>query len=84
MEKLSAETATHLLSCRHAFGKNGKTYDMKCHILKSMPDGRLKVQVYGERYWANTQHVVRIRYVEPYRVRVRLKNTNAGNHHHEN
>lgn len=65
---LSYDNATHLLFCSHAVGKNGKRYYMRCHVLKIMPDGRLKVQVYGDRYWKNTGHVIRTRYVDSGRV----------------
>lgn len=66
---MNYENATHLLLCRHAIGPNGKDYQMRCHVLKAMPDGRLKLRVYGERYWKNTSHIVKVRYVEPERVR---------------
>ncbi len=65
---LTADNATHLLQCRHAIGRGGKLYKMRCHILKAMPDGRLKVQVYGNRYWKDTDHIVGLRYVESGRV----------------
>ena len=68
IQQLNASNATHLLQCRHAFGDNGKFYKKRCHILKKMPDGRLKLQVYGDRYWKDTDHIVRIRYVESSRV----------------
>ncbi|OEE38338.1 hypothetical protein A1QO_02765 [Vibrio genomosp. F10 str. ZF-129] len=65
---MTYKTATHVLDCRHAIGAGGKDYQMRCHVLKTMEDGRLKVQVYGERYWKNTEHVVKVRYVEANRV----------------
>ncbi|CAK3961886.1 DUF3319 domain-containing protein [Vibrio crassostreae] len=68
IQQLNASNATHLLQCRHALGDNGKFYKKRCHILKKMPDGRLKLQVYGDRYWKDTDHIVRIRYVESSRV----------------
>ncbi|BEI26613.1 hypothetical protein KKIDH5335_49450 (plasmid) [Vibrio fluvialis] len=68
MQELTADNATHLLWCRHAVGQNGKDYQMRCHVLKTMPDGRLKLRVYGDRYWKNTEHVVRTRYVNSDRV----------------
>lgn len=65
---LSFENATHELECRHAIGSHGKTYYMRCHVLKKMPDGRLKLRVYGERYWKDRRDVVRVRYVDAQRV----------------
>lgn len=70
LQSLNAENATHFLSCRHAIGSGGKYYQMRCHILKTMPDGRLKLRVYGDRYWKGTDHIVKIRYVESYKVEV--------------
>jgi len=65
---LTSENATHGLECRHAIGSHGMTYYMRCHILKTMPDGRLKLRVYGDRYWKDKGHVVKIRYVDARRV----------------
>ena len=42
---------------------------MKAEVLKDMGDGRLKVRVFGDLYWKNTEHKHRIRYVEAWRVR---------------
>ena len=68
---LSAVNATHRLYCRHAIGQHGRSYHMKCHVLKTMPDGRLKIQVYGDRYWKDRMHVVRVRYVQSDRVSIK-------------
>lgn len=62
------ENATHLLSCRHAVGPNGRDYFMRCNVVKIMPDGRLKIQLFGERYWTDRTDKVSIRYVEAERV----------------
>jgi len=68
-EELNYGNATHLLSCIHAFGKTEKHYTMRCHLLKEMSGDRVKIQVYGERYWANKEGVVRTRYVDKSRVK---------------
>ena len=65
---LSFENATHELQCRHAIRSHGKTYYMRCHVLKTMPDGRLKLRVYGDRYWKDTRDTVKVRYVYAWRV----------------
>ena len=65
---LSFENATHELKCRHAIGANGKVYYMQCHVLKTLPNKRLKIQVYGDRYWKGAHHIVKTRYVEACRV----------------
>ncbi|KPB90078.1 Uncharacterized protein AC502_1876 [Pseudomonas syringae pv. maculicola] len=36
-----------------------------------MPDGRVKVLVFGERNWKGREHISRIRYVEAYKVEVK-------------
>ena len=69
--QLTAENATHLLKCRHCIGPNCKDYYMPCHILKSMPDGRLKVAAFGDRYWKDTEHICKVRYVNSNRVRLK-------------
>lgn len=66
----SAANATHELICQHVC-RWTKTYVMRCHVLKEMPDGRLKVLVFGERNWKDRDHIVRSRYVEAGRVRTR-------------
>lgn len=69
MSELSYKDATHELLCRHCVGKNCRDYTMPCNILKSMPDGRLKVQVFGDRYWIRGLDKVSVRYVDRDRVR---------------
>lgn len=64
---MSAANATHRLLCRHVC-RWTKEYTMRCHVLKKMADGRLKLLVFGERNWKNTEHVSRVRYVEAGRV----------------
>lgn len=64
----SYSEAKHFLGCRHQIGQNGFDYSMPCDILKTMPDGRLKVRVWGDRYWSRDKHKNRIRYVEAYLV----------------
>ena len=68
MNKLTAENATHLLSCAHAVGLSRVNYTMRCHILKNMEDGRIKILVFGERYWKNKEHISQIRYVSKDRI----------------
>lgn len=63
----SAVNAPYRLVCQHVC-RWRKTYTMPCHILKAMPDGRLKVLVFGDRYWKGREHVQRVRYVEASRV----------------
>lgn len=69
MSELTADNATHYLRCRHVLGHGVTNYRMRCHVIKTMGDGRLKVQVYGERYWNDERRKkVKIRYVDAYRV----------------
>lgn len=68
MTELTAANATHQLICYHVC-RWTKKYAMRCHILKDMSDGRLKLLVFGERNWKDRDHISRIRYVEAGRVR---------------
>lgn len=69
MSDLCSGNATHELLCSHAIGRRAVShYCMRCHVLKVMPDGRLKVRVYGERNWKGKEDKWRIRYVDSDRV----------------
>jgi len=71
-EEISIKNATHKLSCRHATNSiSGFNYLMECLILKEMPNDRLKIVVFGERYWIGYSHKKRIRYVDKSRVKPR-------------
>ena len=61
--------ATHSLSCRHAIGVNGYDYSMRCIVLKRMAHNRLKILVFGDRYWKFHDDKKQIRYVDKYRVK---------------
>lgn len=67
-EMLSYETATHVLDCAHVIGRNRREYQMRCHVLGKTKSGKVKVLVFGDRDWAGTSHLSRIRYVLPYRI----------------
>ena len=57
----------HVLHCCHSLNRRSKIYYiMYCDILKKMPDGRLKIKVYGQRY--TSVETDRIRYVPEFRV----------------
>jgi len=64
----SIKDATHYLCCRHVIGCNVNEYGMKCIILGKMSRGRLKILVFGERYWKFHDDKKQIRYVYSYRV----------------
>jgi hypothetical protein len=60
---------THLLSCSHAFNQRSRyDYFMPCIILKKMPGQRLKIRVFGDRYWNYNHDKNYIRYVSISRV----------------
>jgi hypothetical protein len=61
------ESCTHNLLCRHAIGRNGYDYHMKCIILKEMPN-KLKILVFGDRNWKRGKDKKRIRYIDKYRL----------------
>jgi len=57
----------HLLKCTHALNSVSEIrYLMYCDIIKQMPDGRLKIKVYGERH--RSADGEKIRYVDAHRV----------------
>lgn len=60
--------ATHYLRCAHQLGHNRREYWMKCVILKTMGNGKLKVRVFGYRYWKGHENSSRIRYISAARV----------------
>jgi len=61
--------ATHKLSCSHAFNEKSRyDYTMNCIILKEMSNNRLKILVFGDRYWKYHDDKKQIRYVDKFRV----------------
>jgi len=62
---------THILSCRHCLGHNCLEYTMPCIPLKEMDGGRIKILVFGDRYWNYNLEQKRVRYVESWRVKKR-------------
>lgn len=60
--------ADHRLRCHYQICRNGFDYSMPCIILNKTKSGKLKIVVFGDRYWKNKEHIKRIRYVYPYRV----------------
>lgn len=67
---LMVNDATHKLACSHIIGSNRMNYTMPCLILKDMGDGRVKLLVFGERYWINRDHTKRVRYVSKNRIQL--------------
>lgn len=67
---MTNDDATHLLECRHCIGQSCRTYLLRCHVLKPMHDGRLKVLVFGNM-WKRNESLSRVRYVEAWKVRAR-------------
>ncbi len=59
----SALDATHRLKCAHVCGWR-KEYTMLCIALGTTKLGKVKVMVFGERNWKETDHIKRIRYVD--------------------
>lgn len=63
MATYDVDDATHWLSCSHCIGRNTTAYSMRCLPLKNMADGRVKIVVFGERYYHSRNHLQRVRYV---------------------
>ena len=67
---LNIEDATHKLKCRHAQNSRvGLDYWMECIVLRELPNNRVKLLVFGERYWKGRDHIKHIRYVNKDRIR---------------
>jgi len=62
---------THVLSCKHCMGRNCCEYRMDCIPLKEMNGGRVKILVFGDRYWKGNREKKYIRYVGSWRVKKR-------------
>ncbi|HID9812564.1 TPA: hypothetical protein ACXI4M_003893 [Pseudomonas aeruginosa] len=77
---MSIENAKHLLRCSHVLGSNRREFHMRAELLGTMPDGRLKLRVFGRLFWKNTEHISRIRYVEAWRVSEAPQPAQGGDH----
>lgn len=64
LEDVTAGEATHKLMCCHCIGRNTKYYHMDCIPVKAMKNGKVKIIVFGDRYWKNKEDIKRYRYVE--------------------
>jgi len=60
---------THKLQCSHVIGKIRYNYDMDCIPLKTMPNGKIKILVFGNRYWKGYENKKKIRYVNPKKLK---------------
>ena len=61
----------HYLNCLHQLNRRSEiNYQMFCNILKRMSDGRLKIEVFGYRYFFREEFLNRrrVRYVDADRV----------------
>lgn len=61
----------HYLNCLHQLNHKSEIhYQMFCNVLKTMPDGRLKIEVFGYRYffYESSRNKKRVRYVDAGRV----------------
>ena len=59
---------THFLKCRHAVGRSGKSYCMYCIYLKDTTNNRVKIRVFGDRFWPGHYNKSYIRYVLKSRI----------------
>ena len=63
------EKPTHVLRCRHSNNsRSGRTYYMKCILLKVTKKGNAKIILFGERDWAQETLKRSIRYVPQHRL----------------
>ena len=73
MQSINVKTATikdatHYLQCAHQIGHGRTDYVMSCIPLNTVPSGRIKVLVFGERYWKGYDDKKSIRYVSKSRI----------------
>jgi len=66
---IQKKDSTHKLSCRQGLCRSGIDYWMDCIILKEMSGNRLKILVFGDRYWKGHDGKKQIRYVDKFRVK---------------
>ena len=66
---IQRKDSTHKLSCKQGLCRGRIDYWMACIVLKEMPDNRLKILVFGERYWKRHDDKKQIRYVDKFRVK---------------
>ena len=74
LSQYNHEDYTHLLQCRHVIGGSGRSvlsYGMPCTLVRLTKSGKALVVVFGDRYWPNTRHIKRTRYVATHRLRRR-------------
>ncbi|AWI51398.1 hypothetical protein DDU33_07820 [Actinobacillus porcitonsillarum] len=58
-------SGAYLLECTHCLGRAYIDYLMYCNFIKDMPDGRVKIKVFGSRFSMTGS---RIRYVDKTRI----------------
>ena len=66
---IQIKDSTHKLSCKQGLCRGRIDYWMACIVLKEMPNNRLKILVFGERYWKRHDDKKQIRYVDKFRVK---------------
>ena len=63
-QQIEERDATHWILCVHCCGNRVKSYKMKCVLLSELNQGKARIIVFGDRYWKDTNHKKRIRYVD--------------------
>lgn len=69
LDQYKAEDATHYLKCSHCCGYDRcKYYVMKAIPIGKTKSGNIKCVVFGRLYWIDTDHIKKIRYVNPNQI----------------
>ena len=63
LEKFNITDCNYLLKCVHAIGTSRYNYTMPCVLLGKTKTGKMKVLVFGDRYWKSGINKKKIRYV---------------------
>lgn len=69
IENSTFEDATHYINCAHAIGTSRKEYRMRCIPLKITKKGKVKILLFGERYWMSNRTKKRVMYVPRWKVK---------------
>jgi hypothetical protein len=74
LQEYNVSQATHKLQCAHCIGHQRHNYTMPCIVLGRTKSHKVKIIVFGDRYWKNTGHVKRVKYVSPLDVKPIIPN----------
>ena len=69
IETLTRSDCRYLLKCKHCIGLSEMRYTMPCVPLKRTKSGKVKILVFGDRYWNHRKDKKQVRYVPAWRIK---------------